>query len=101
MECSTCKKLMFEYQRAAMAHLKMVRLRERETGDVPSSERQIWDVILDAAISIREDARRELTTHQTQHGAQSRLEGFLVIVLAQFLELWQLEYGSALTSFRG
>jgi hypothetical protein len=93
---------MLQYQHAAMAHLKMVRLRDTDAGELPATEREIWDVILDAAVSIREAARRALTSHQTRHcSLRSRFEGLLVIVLAQFLELFELKCCFPLASFTG
>ncbi len=71
MRCFKCEKLRLEWERATAAHLDMIRVREADIRGLPSGEPQIWDFVLEIAVTARTDAQRALEDHLASHYSNS------------------------------
>jgi hypothetical protein len=79
MQCSECKRLRQKCQSAAETHRDLIHVRE---ADGPTStEPQIWDFVLEAAMGVRKQAQRELTDHRATHGSIFRSASMIFLAL--------------------
>ena len=71
MRCFKCEKLRLKWERATAAHLDMIRVREADIRGLPSGEPQIWDFVLEIAVTARTDAHDALENHLASHYSTS------------------------------
>src|SRR5713226_7215460 len=90
MPCLRCGKLRLEWQRAAAAHLDMIRMREADMPGLPRAGPQIWDFILEAAVIARTDAERALENHLATHNSTSLRSVSMALLALSQGDIWQL-----------